>query len=56
MLNSLRQFFRQLTCAHERRILDTIFREPMTYTRLARYYCPDCERMWASGKLPEGIR
>jgi hypothetical protein len=56
MLKTLRLFVRQLTCTHPRRILDTIFREPLTYTRLAQYYCPDCERMWASGKMPEGIR
>jgi hypothetical protein len=55
MWKSVCQFFRQLTCAHERRILDNIIREPLTYTRLARYYCPDCERLWASAKLPEEI-
>ena len=55
MLKSLRQLIRQITCSHERRILDMIFREPLTYTRLARYYCPDCQRNWASGKMPEGI-
>ncbi|MBI3911906.1 MAG: hypothetical protein HY320_13365 [Armatimonadetes bacterium] len=51
----LRYWFRQLFCPHKNRILDMIFREPVTYTRRAQYYCPDCQRSWASWKLPDGI-
>jgi hypothetical protein len=55
MMKLLRRLMRQLTCPHQNRVLDTIFREPLTYTRRAQYYCPDCKRLWASGQMPEGI-
>ncbi len=52
----LRMWWRQFTCEHPHRILDMITREPVTYTRQAQYYCPDCQRSWCTWKLPEGIR
>jgi hypothetical protein len=55
MLKFLRLVLRQLTCTHPNRVLESIFREPIGYTRRAQYYCPDCERGWASCQMPEGI-
>jgi hypothetical protein len=46
---------RQLICSHQHRVLEMIYREPLTYTRRAEYYCPDCNRLWASCEMPEGI-
>jgi hypothetical protein len=55
----LRQFIqfivRHLCCDHKRRVLAMIVREPVTYSRRAQYYCPECQHSWHSWKLPEGI-
>lgn len=55
MLDLIRRYLRQLFCDHQKRILEGIAREPITYTRQACYRCPDCERSWLSWKLPEEI-
>lgn len=55
MLKFLRHWLRQMTCTHPNRVLHAIFREPIGYTRRAQYHCPDCERVWASCQMPEGI-
>jgi hypothetical protein len=51
----IRGWMRQVTCPHSDRVLQMIYREPLAYTRRAQYYCPDCERLWASCRMPEGI-
>lgn len=51
----IRQWYTQLCCKHANRIMDGIVREPMTYTRQASYYCPDCKRSWVSGQLPDSV-
>ena len=56
MLRQILQFFiRYFYCEHKSRILAMIVREPITYTRRAQYYCPDCQHSWHSWKLPEGV-
>ena len=45
----------QLTCSHPDRVLQSIYREPLAYTGRAEYYCPDCQRLRASCRMPEGI-
>lgn len=55
LLKAIRQWARQVFCPHEKRILDGIVREPITYTRQASYYCPDCQRSWVSWSLPDGL-
>jgi hypothetical protein len=55
LFKAIRQWFKQLTCSHENRIMDGIVREPITYCRQASYYCPDCQRNWVSWKLPDSV-
>jgi hypothetical protein len=55
MVKALRRWLQQFTCRHEKRVLEAIFREPIGYTRRAQYYCPECQRVWASCQMPEGI-
>jgi hypothetical protein len=55
MVDLVKSFVRQLFCPHQNRVLEMIVREPLTYTRLAQYHCPDCKRNWASAQMPEGI-
>jgi len=56
MVQKLVEFLRRyFVCEHRRRQLQMIVREPITYTRRAQYFCPECNHCWHSGKLPEGI-
>lgn len=55
MIQAISRLIRQLLCSHDRRVLEGICREPLTYTRQGCYRCPDCERSWQSWKLPEEI-
>jgi len=55
MVDLVKTLFRQLVCPHQNRVLEMIVREPLTYTRRAQYFCPDCKRNWASAQMPEGI-
>ena len=55
LLKVIRQWIQQIRCSHENRILESIAREPITYTRQACYYCPDCQRNWTSCRLPDSV-
>ena len=56
LFKAIRQWFRQLSCSHDKRIMDGIVREPVTYARQASYYCPDCQRNWVSWNLPDSVQ
>lgn len=55
LLKAIQQWFRQIRCEHENRIMDGIVREPVSYARQASYYCPDCQRNWVTWNLPDSV-
>jgi hypothetical protein len=55
LLKAIQQWYRQICCQHDNRIMDGIVREPVSYARQASYYCPDCQRSWITGNLPDSV-
>ena len=55
MFQTIRCWWRQIWCLHSDRELTGIGRGVENYERYGMYYCPSCDKVWRSRRLPDSV-